>query len=199
MKNLNQSDSAGSAGRANGENNHNDHKGSSEEQKDNLGAEEFQKKAPETPEARAGEGSEDYLLALQRLKAEYDNYRRRTESERLTKDRQALSGLMEKLLPVLDAFEAGMEYDQEALRPVYSLLLSSLKDAGLNIIQPAAGDIFDPNFHDAVEGDLPDSTKPDSEITRGQTTRVLEVLRTGYILGGKLLRAAQVKVSFSYD
>ncbi len=123
---------------------------------------------------------------FQRLKADFENYRRRTESERQTRDQQIVSDFMETLLPVIEAFEAGMEYSQEALKPVYDLFLSALSSGGLVALNPELGEPFDPNIHEAVAS---------SESDEGNNELVVKkVLRSGYLWNEKLLRPAQVEV-----
>lgn len=124
------------------------------------------------------------LETYQRLKADFDNFRRRTETERLKRDDKAITDFVENLLPVLEAFEAGMEYDSETLKPVYTLFFSALVDAGLKVINPASGEVFNPTMHEAIEVSKNEESEP----------VVKEVVRTGYMWGEKLLRPAQVKV-----
>lgn len=119
----------------------------------------------------------------QRLKADFDNYRRRTQAEMQKLTERALSDFLETLLPVLEAFEAGMEYSSEELKPVYDLFSTALTGGGLQVINPEAGEPFDPQIHQAIEIESSEESE-----------KVKEVVRVGYVFGDKLLRAAQVKV-----
>lgn len=137
---------------------------------------------------------DDYLDRLQRLQADFENYRKRTarESEQLAA-RGALS-LINKLLPVLDALDLAQAHfgtasteeletvEAKALVQARSLLVDTLQKEGLERID-AVGVGFDPNLHDAVahvEGD-------------GEQV-VDDVLRAGYQWKGSVVRPAMVRV-----
>ena len=126
---------------------------------------------------------DEYLDALQRLKAEFDNHRRRVDEQRTEFAAQAAVQLVDRLLPVLDACEAALIHEAEAVQPIADALTEALAKEGLEVIAPQ-GDVFDPNLHEAVmheAGDEPEQT-------------VTEVLRTGYAWNGRVVRAAMVKV-----
>lgn len=128
---------------------------------------------------------DQYLDALQRVKAEFDNYKRRTDRERTEVAEQANSRLAEALLPVLDACEAAINHGSTDVEPVYKSLLDELVKAGLAVMDPV-GEAFDPTLHDAVmheagEGD------DDGPV-------VVEILRRGYQWKGRVVRPAMVKV-----
>src|SRR5437588_1683133 len=134
---------------------------------------------------------DEYLAHLQRTQAEFDNYRKRMLRDQTAHLERATAGLIEQLLPVLDAFELAMlnaGTDAERLRKgvelVYSELLGVLEKAGLERIE-ALGKPFDPEEHEAVmhvEGE-------------GGEPGVRDVVRTGYRLKGRVLRPAMVKVA----
>lgn len=118
----------------------------------------------------------------QRIAAEYENFRRRTATQRADDIDRATGRLAEALLPVLDACEAAFLAHPAEVEPLFNLMLSELKKQGLESMnlyeQP-----FDPHLADAVlheEGD-------------GEPV-VSEVLRSGYTWNGKVLRPAMVKV-----
>lgn len=128
---------------------------------------------------------DEYLDALQRLKAEFANARRRADENAARQRQQAAAGLVEKLLPVLDSCDAAFAQGIEEVRPIYSALFDALKAEGLARIDNAEED-FDPEIHEAVlfepgEGD--DSTQV-----------VVEVMRAGYSWNERVLRPAMVKV-----
>ena len=127
-------------------------------------------------------GIEIDVETYQRLKADFDNFRRRTEAERFKRDGQILSDFAESLLPVLEAFEAGMEYDFDTLKPVYDVFFNTLKNGGLQVINPELGNPFDPTIHEVIESD------------GNNKDIILEVVRPGYMWDKKLLKPAQVKV-----
>jgi molecular chaperone GrpE len=133
----------------------------------------------------------EYLDTLQRLQAEFENYRKRVI--KLSEDAavRAAGSIVVTLLPVLDAldlaqrhFEDSSSDEAAALTQSRSLLLDTLRKDGLERID-AVGVGFDPQVHDAVahvEGD------DDGEQI------IDEVLRAGYLWKGAVLRPAMVKV-----
>lgn len=127
-----------------------------------------------------------------RLQAEFENYRRRTKREFADFRKTANSKLLESLLPVMDNFSRALENPVNSLegftdgvKMIHSLLVSQLKEAGLEIIE-ALGEDFDPQFHEAVMVDT-ESDEPENQI--------VEVLQEGFMIKGKLLRPAMVKVA----
>ncbi len=125
---------------------------------------------------------------LQRLKAEYDNYRKRVHRDRLAIREIAVSNVLRGLLPVLDAIDQAREHGSEldpGLRAVADLLETRLGVLGLQEVG-APGERFDPNRHEAV------TYRQSDEVDRPTCTTVL---RPGYRVGHQLLRPAQVEVS----
>ena len=131
---------------------------------------------------------------LLRKQAEFENYKKRSERERAEYIQMASADLMRELLNVLDSFDLAVRNatertaDEDMLRGidlVYKQLLDTLGRFGLKAIE-AKGQVFDPNFHQAVttvaSADVPENT-------------VVEELRRGYTLNGRLLRPAMVSVS----
>jgi molecular chaperone GrpE len=124
---------------------------------------------------------------LQRLSAEYANYRKRVERDRESSALNAKASLAEALLVVLDDVErAGQHGDLTgAFKAVADKLSETLAKAGLEPFA-AEGDGFDPAVHEAVQhGTSPDVTEP----------TVTTVLRRGYRFGDKVLRPALVAVT----
>ncbi len=160
------------------------------------------------PTASAAEPpQENYLADLQRLKAEFDNYRRRVKEQQHDTTEMAVANLVEQLLPVVDACEAALSlpkinsgsaefpqtqeadfllHEHEGLIKLAELLFSVLDEQGLRAIRPE-GEAFDPNLHEAIMYVPSESA--------GQSPTVTEVVRTGYLWRDKLLRAALVKVA----
>jgi len=130
-----------------------------------------------------------YLDALQRLKAEFANHRRRTGEQATQQREQAAAGLVEKLLPVLDSCDAALTHDAESpVRPIFDALNEVLTRDGLARIG-SAEEAFDPDFHDAVMHEpAADGADPEAVPV------VAEVLRAGYAWNGRVLRPAMVKV-----
>lgn len=137
---------------------------------------------------------DEYLEHLRRVQADFENYRKRMLREQTAQIERATEGLIEQLLPILDAFELALlnsGSDAERLRKglelVYSELLGVLEKAGLERID-ARGKPFDPAEHEAVM----QVQRPAGE---GGEPGVLDVVRTGYRMKGRVLRPAMVKVA----
>ncbi|MDQ3326994.1 MAG: nucleotide exchange factor GrpE [Chloroflexota bacterium] len=144
--------------------------------------------------AHAQERASGYLEELQRERASFINYRRRTELERENWAREANAALIFNVLPVLDDFERARvaipaEYQESAwvdgLMLVGRKLDSTLELAGLRQIE-AVGKPFDPSRHEAV------SVQPPDEAESGL---VVEEYRKGYMLGDRVLRPSMVRVT----
>ena len=126
---------------------------------------------------------DEYRDTLQRVKAEFDNYRKRTAKEAgETRDRAA-EALVRQLLPVLDACDAALLHDATDVGPISKMLLENLAKEGLEPMIPE-GEPFDPEIHEAVLHEPGDGGEP----------VVTESLRTGYLWKGRVLRPAMVKV-----
>ena len=125
---------------------------------------------------------DDYLDALKRLQADFENYKKRILKQQTEHLERAAESLVEKLLPVLDTFDLALAHGGEGLDQVQGQLMAALGKEGLERIDPV-GKPFDPNEHDAVA----------HEEGEGEPV-VSEVMRTGYRFKGKLLRPAMVKV-----
>jgi len=134
----------------------------------------------------------NYLERLQRLQAEFANYKRRVEKEKLELSDLFKSQLVSSLLPVIDDFERMLDHtdhdeDNEFLKGVkliYKKLIDVLKEQGLKPIE-AVGARFDPGLHEAVL--IENGEDGEDEI-------VTEEWRKGYLFNNRLLRPAQVKV-----
>jgi molecular chaperone GrpE len=137
-------------------------------------------------------GERDEMRALaQQIQADFENYRKQAMKRETAIVERASESLVEKLLPVLDSFEAavttlGADTDagvRKGVELVYAQLVGVLESAGLERID-SDGAAFDPNEHEAVlheDGD-------------GEPV-VAETMRTGYRLKGRVLRPAMVKVA----
>jgi molecular chaperone GrpE len=135
--------------------------------------------------AKQFENERDELRELvQRVQADFENYRRRVEAQRVEQRAQAAADLVRELLPVLDTCEAALAQGQDAVGPVHGLLLSTLEKQGLSPVADA-GVEFDPNVHEAV-------LHEDGDADGGPV--VAEVMRTGYLWNDRVVRPAMVKV-----
>jgi molecular chaperone GrpE len=135
---------------------------------------------------------DEYRAHLQRLQAEFDNYRKRVLREQTTAVEMAAEPVMRRLLEVLDDFELALlhasdDVDRDRLLKgvelVYAKLLDALRAEGLERIE-AEGAVFDPTFHEALMQTGEGEGEP----------HVAEVFRPGYTLRGRVLRPAGVRV-----
>ncbi|MGW1028441.1 nucleotide exchange factor GrpE [Streptomyces sp. NPDC002577] len=124
---------------------------------------------------------------LQRLKAEYDNYRKRVQRDRLAVREIAVANVLAGLLPVLDAVQQADEAGEVkgGFRRVIDALEHQLASLGLESYG-REGEAFDPALHEAVSYDHSD---------RVDRSTCAAVHRSGYRVGGHLLRPAQVTVA----
>lgn len=137
---------------------------------------------------------EELLQGYIRLKADFDNYRRRTREELNQARDQGLEDLVIKLLPVLDNMERAIDSSgdphkwRKGVEMVLRQFLEVLETEGLAAIA-GPGEEFDPNKHEAIARESSD--QPENTI--------VEELRKGYQLKGKTIRASLVKVSAGRD
>src|SRR5664280_2532850 len=122
--------------------------------------------APEIdPVAIAQSERDEYLDALRRLQADFENYKKRVANQQADQAARAARSLVESLLPVLDTLDLAADHlgdaespDARALVAASSLLRGVLAKEGLERIEPT-GEEFDPNAHEAV-GHLPAEDTP---------------------------------------
>lgn len=138
--------------------------------------------------------AEDYYGHLQRLQADFDNYRKRTQKEKEELIKYASERIVSDLLPVLDNFERAISAAQssedfkafsQGVEMIHRQMQNMLTKEGLKAID-AVGQPFDPNLHEAV-------LQVDAEDQPENT--VVEELQKGYYLKEKVLRPSMVKVS----
>ena len=138
---------------------------------------------------------DEYLLALQRTQADFENYRKRIARLQQEQAARASGDSVDKLLPVLDTLDLAEAHlnesldvseDAKALRASRAMLLDILLKEGLERVDQA-GVPFDPSVHDAV-------ARSEGQPGDGGETVVEEVLRSGYRWKGQGLRAAMVRV-----
>lgn len=142
---------------------------------------------PDVDRASPEEAKPDYLGDLQRLQAEFANYRKRMMAQNAEAASRGAARLVEKLLPVLDNFELAIAHGEggAGVEMVFKELRSVLEAAGLEEV-PGEGAPFDYHVHEAV-----DSREDDS--VEAETVRTVH--RRGYTMNGSLVRAAMVGVS----
>lgn len=125
--------------------------------------------------------------------AEFDNFRKRTERERIEVRRLANEELVRELLPVLDNFERALEHGAEAdasafhegVEMIAKQLWDTLQRLGVEVIDPK-GEKFSPEVHEAVHRVEDSSLEPGTVAT---------VLAKGYLFNGRLVRPAMVGVA----
>jgi molecular chaperone GrpE len=148
--------------------------------------------AEESFDVEALQAERDELFdRLQRLAAEFDNFRKRTARERVALNERANERLVKELIPVLDdlgrALEAASEHEEakleDGVRLVHRALAELLTKEGLAEIE--TGGKFDPHVHEAL------LSQPSDE----EEGSVIEVVQKGYKLGDKVLRPARVVIA----
>jgi molecular chaperone GrpE len=128
--------------------------------------------------------------ALQRLQAEFENYKKREDKERKEFVGFANAELIKKVLQILDNFElafkntASGEEFVKGMELIYSQLHSTLEDTGLKHIE-CLNKPFDPEQHEALL----------TEESEKKPNTIIEELQKGYTLNDKVLRQSKVKVS----
>jgi molecular chaperone GrpE len=127
---------------------------------------------------------DSYLDSLRRLQAEFENYKKAVAKRTADERERANDDLVQELLPVLDACDAAISSGIELIEPVRNQLLAALQRHGLELSDPADA-LFNPEEHEAVMHEPADDLD--------QPT-VAEVLRTGYLWKGRVLRPAMVRV-----
>ncbi len=124
--------------------------------------------------------------------AEFDNFRKRTDRERIEIKRHANEELVRELLPVLDNFERALEHRSDAdagafhegVEMIAKQLWDTLERQGVEVISPM-GEQFSPEFHEAVHRVEDESLAPGT---------IASVLAKGYVCNGRLVRPAMVGV-----
>lgn len=136
---------------------------------------------------------------LSRLQADWENYRRRTERDRVTERERACEGLVKDLLPAIDDLERAIQHAQASaegnevaqqlaggVSAVHEKVVSVLERQGVEVIDPA-GQPFNPMDHQAV-GRVENADEYDETVA--------DVYQKGYRMGGKVVRPAMVTVTY---
>jgi molecular chaperone GrpE len=134
-------------------------------------------------EARLAERTAD----LQRLQAEYANYRKRVDRDRAAVREQAVATVLTGLLPVLDAINQAREHGELSggFKSVADSLQSAVGKLGL-VAYGEKGDVFDPKIHEALSATYSPDVTEDTCV---------EIFQPGYKVGEKILRPARVAVA----
>lgn len=141
----------------------------------------------------------ELTLDLQRTRADFENYRKRMELEKVQARESGQSSAILKLLPTMDNIERAIGHMPEELRDntwaqsvtgLTKQLDKSLESLNLKRIDATVGVKFDPELHEAVQFD---------EDSEGEHEVIAEELQTGYLLNGRPIRHAMVKVTRTDD
>ncbi|MBI2142854.1 nucleotide exchange factor GrpE [Candidatus Woesearchaeota archaeon] len=139
---------------------------------------------------------DDYKESLQRLQAEFENYKKRVEKEKLQFRQFAAAEIVKSFLPVLDSFElalksvnaGGSGNDEKVIKGLellYAQFYSALESQGLRPIK-AVGEKLDPYRHEVL--------MQEATSDSGKDGVVVEEFQKGYALNGVILRYSKVKV-----
>ena len=126
-----------------------------------------------------------------RQTAEFQNFRRRVENEKLELAEYGVTDAVRSLLPVLDDFERALKVESadkeyaRGIEMIYQRLWETLKKLGLEPVE-SAGATFDPHVHHAVEM---------VQTDKAEDHKILEEFQRGYNFKGRPLRPAMVKVA----
>ncbi|MDI3269756.1 MAG: nucleotide exchange factor GrpE [Bacillota bacterium] len=134
--------------------------------------------------------AEEYLALSQRLKADFENFRLRTQRQMAQAQEEGAARVLEGLLPILDAMDKAMEMSENDESNPYRQGLSLIQRQLKELLQRegveevgAPGDLFDPTLHEAL-----------LHVPGEEPGHIAAVVRKGYRLGARLLRPAQVTV-----
>ncbi len=159
-------------------------------------AQQFEEQIGELEEELAAEKEEKekYVNRLQRLQADFSNYKKRIEKEKKRANQQAIKELVEDLLPIIDNFERALNTSQDSeeaadvlkgVEMIYKQLVDLLHKKGVEEIA-TVGEEFDPNFHEAA------MTEESEEYESGV---IIEEMQPGYKLDNLVIRPAMVKIA----
>lgn len=137
----------------------------------------------------------DLTADLQRTRADFENYRKRAETEKISARESGQASAILKLLPVIDNIERAITYTPEELKEntwvqgisgLVKNLEKSLDSLNLKRIEATSGTVFDPDLHSAIQFD---------EDAIGEHEVITEELQAGYTLNDRPIRHAMVKVT----
>lgn len=139
--------------------------------------------------------NDELTIDLQRTRADFENYRKRSEADKAATYQHGQAAAIKKLLPIIDTIDRAVSHlpddlvDNKWAQGVVGLsknLEKTLSDLNLTRIQATADTTFDPELHEAVQFD---------EEAEGETEVIAEELQAGYLYNGTPLRHAMVKVT----
>lgn len=151
--------------------------------------------ATPSPEEQIQQHIEELTADLQRTRADFENYRKRIDAEKIAMKEAGAMNATLKLLPVIDTIERAAAHVPDDLKEnkwaqgVVGLVKSlekSLEAMNIKRIEAKPGAVFNPDLHEAIQFD---------EDATGETEIIEEELQAGYLYQGKPLRHAMVKVT----
>ena len=149
---------------------------------------EDQKKEPSPQEKM-----DEMVGTLQRVQAEFENYRKRVEKEKEDLRKYACADVIKNLLPIIDNFELAIKHAEhesgskdilEGIKLIFSQIATLLEGLEVKRIE-ALGKAFDPKLHEALMADYSDKEK----------NTIIEEFQAGYIIDERVLRHSKVKIS----
>ncbi len=138
--------------------------------------------------------AQEYLDGWQRTQAEFSNYRKRLEREQISQRQNITGAAVKRYLPIVDDLERALNHVPdlckgsgwvEGIELIFQKMVAALDADGVKPIGEA-GEVFDPNFHEAI------AQAPSQEYKSGE---IIEVVQKGYVIGDKVLRPAIVRVA----
>lgn len=140
---------------------------------------------------------QEYLNGWQRAKADFVNFKKRSEEEKKEFIKFANRRLIEEIIPVLESFEMAFSNKKiweslpgewrKGIEYIHSQFLNVLKDNGLKELNPTKGERFDPNMHIA-ESSMPTFDKKEDNV-------IIQVVKKGYSLDEKIIMPPRVVVA----
>lgn len=138
--------------------------------------------------------AEEYLDGWQRARAEFANYKKRVEREQAQAYQSTAASILRRYLDVLDDLDRALKNRPQdgdgavwasGVELVYRKFFSILESEGITLME-AENQYFDPNLHEAI------SQEDNDQYESGQ---IIEVVKNGYVMGDRVLRAAMVRVA----
>ena len=162
-----------------------------EQQAEDTQEETIELSAEEELEIKVKEATDKYL----RLYSEFDNFRKRTQKEKIELYKTAGEDVIVAILPIIDDFERAQKAMEESddiqgvkdgIKLIHDKMVSILKQKGLEEVESAIGKDFDLEFHEAIT-QIPAPSKKEKG-------KVLDVVEKGYELNGKVIRFTKVVI-----
>ena len=141
--------------------------------------------------SEAQDQAAEYKDGWQRALADFQNYKRRTDTEKAEAYQNAVGTVVRRYLPILDDLERALAARPEdqpwvnGIELIYRKLQTILDNEGVKRMD-AEGQYFDPNFHEAI------SQEPVEGVESG---KIIAIIQQGYILGERVIRPAVVRVA----